>query len=466
MDRRTFLQQTMAATGVALAASTGPILLGMENKSGSQTPVIGQGEHRYECLHNWGELPAKLQWQTTHGVCIDEAGFIYIKMQGHAGKAPLDTIVVFDPKGKFVRSFGKDYHPGGHGIDIRKEGKEEFLYLCDVSHRQVIKATLKGEEIWKLCYPLEPKVYQRVKQFSPTNVAFAPDGGFYIGDGYGSSFIHQYDKDARWVRTWGGAGTEPGKMRTPHGIWLDNRPGREPALVVADRANARLQYFTLDGRHISFVKEVLFPAHFDIRGEVLLVPDLHARVSLFDKDNKAIVHLGDDIRVAQEGAGRLQGAEQAGGLAAGQVRPSARCLLRQGWQYLCGGVGRHRPGDSAAEGELKRGVSSPFHQPRAAGGTDSSDRRANGHQGFELLQGFGTNARHLPQVLHALEWLLLACLQDAFGQGRTDAWQLLQVSGAGPVQVDLAILSGPFLRLAGHGRLACVSAGQDRSHRC
>jgi hypothetical protein len=27
---------------------------------------------------------------------------------------------------------------------------------------------------------------------------------------------------------------------------------------------------------------------------VLLVPDLHARVSLFDKDNKPIVHLGDD----------------------------------------------------------------------------------------------------------------------------------------------------------------------------
>jgi hypothetical protein len=39
---------------------------------------------------------------------------------------------------------------------------------------------------------------------------------------------------------------------------------------------------------------LLFPAHFDIRGEVLMVPDLHCRVSLFDKDNKPIVHLGDD----------------------------------------------------------------------------------------------------------------------------------------------------------------------------
>ena len=83
-------------------------------------------------------------------------------------------------------------------------------------------------------------------------------------------------------------------MKTPHGLWLDNRPGRVPSLVVADRANARLQYFTLDGKFLGFVREVSFPAHFDIRGDVLLVPDLHARISLFDKENKVLTHLGYD----------------------------------------------------------------------------------------------------------------------------------------------------------------------------
>ena len=34
----------------------------------------------------------------------------------------MDTVLVFDPKGKFVRSFGKEWHDGGHGIEIRKEG--------------------------------------------------------------------------------------------------------------------------------------------------------------------------------------------------------------------------------------------------------------------------------------------------------------------------------------------------------
>ena len=55
------------------------------------------------------------------------------------------------------------------------------------------------------------------------------------------------------------------------------RPGQGPALLSEVLSNG-----------------LLFPAHFDIRGDVLMVPDLHARVSLFDKDNKVIIHLGDD----------------------------------------------------------------------------------------------------------------------------------------------------------------------------
>jgi hypothetical protein len=289
-SRRTFLKSTGAA---AVAAAVGPTILGAQDKAGRKNPVIGTGEHAYEVIHQWGQLPDHIRWGDTHGVCVDEEGLVYIKHRSGA-REPMDAIAVFDAEGKFVRSFGKEYHGGGHGIDLRKEGGEQFLYLSDIHNRQVVKTTLKGQQVWKLGYPQEPGVYTKPEQYRPTNVAFAPDGGFYIADGYGSHYIHQYDKDAKWVRTWGGAGTEPGKMRTPHGIWLDDRPGREPSLVVADRANARLQYFSLDGKHLGFVGEMSFPAHFDIRGDELLVPDLHARLSILDKHNQVLVHLGYD----------------------------------------------------------------------------------------------------------------------------------------------------------------------------
>lgn len=293
MQRREFLKRSAAA---AAAAAGAPAILHAADKSGSKNAVVGQGEHRYECFHNWGELPPKIKWQTTHGVAVDSAGQVYITHQGY-GRDVMDTVVVFDPKGKYVRSFGKEWHTGGHGIDIRKEGGEEFLYLSHMTDGgPVVKTTLKGEVVWKKGAPPEAGVYDQKRRFRPTNVAFAPDGGFYVGDGYGSHYIHQYDKDAKWVRTFGGPGKGLGQLQTPHGIWLDDRPGRKPTLVVADRANARLQYFTPEGKPISVTDKgvVLFPAHFDIRGDVLLVPDLHARVSLFGKDNKLIAHLGDD----------------------------------------------------------------------------------------------------------------------------------------------------------------------------
>lgn len=289
--RRQFLKTTAAA---AVAVTASPLILRAENKSGSKNTIVGSGEHQYECFHGWGMLPNHIQWGDTHGVCVDEAGLIYIKHRAHTDE-PMDAIVVFDENGRFVRSFGKEYHGGGHGIDIRKEGNEQFLYLSDTKNCVVAKSTLKGEQVWSKGYPKEAEVYNDGKaRYKPTNLAFAPDGGLYIGDGYGSHYIHQYDADMNWVRTWGGAGSEPGKMKTPHGMWLDDRPGREPSLVVADRANARLQYFSLDGKHLSFVEGMSFPADIDIKGDVMLVPDLHARITLLDGQNRVLTHLGYD----------------------------------------------------------------------------------------------------------------------------------------------------------------------------
>ena len=182
---------------------------------------------------------------------------------------------------------------------------EEFLYLCDIRNRGVAKLSLRGDVVWLRAFPKESGVYQKAEQYCPTNVAFAPDGGFYVGDGYGSSYIHQYDKDANWIRTFGGAGSEPGKLRCPHGLCFDDRPGRTPSLVVADRANARLQYFTPEGKHMGFVPGLPHPCHFSLRNEEMVVPDLHSRVTILGRDNQVLAQLGYDAawteRVQKEG---------------------------------------------------------------------------------------------------------------------------------------------------------------------
>ena len=63
---------------------------------------------------------------------------------------------------------------------------------------------------------------------------------------------------------------------------------------MADRANKRLQWFDMDGKHLITQDGFLFPADIDVQGDLMLVPDLHARITILDKNNNAIAQLGDD----------------------------------------------------------------------------------------------------------------------------------------------------------------------------
>ena len=297
ISRRHFL----ATAAAALAA---PRVLTAQ-KTDKQL-VIGVGEHRYEVLHAWPQLPDKYSWQTTHNVAIDREGLLYVIHQGIEELKDHPAIFVFDAAGKFVRAFGQQFQGGGHGLEVRTEGREQFLWVTGYQQlKNFAKLTLTGEVVWEKRAPMASGVYPEGEDtkpekrwgrdaFMPTNFAFLPDGGFFLADGYGAYRIHRYDKDGKWLSMLGEPGEGHGQFNTPHGLWIDNRPGREPSLVVADRANKRLQWFTLEGQHLKTLDGFILPANMDIRGEVMLVPDLSARITLLDKDDKVITHLGED----------------------------------------------------------------------------------------------------------------------------------------------------------------------------
>jgi len=288
-SRRSFIR----GAGAAALAGRGPMILGATNKSGSAKPILGEGAHTYEVTHDWGELPARIKYGNTHGVCEDSQARIYVHHTVNDASESHDSMVVFDHQGKFVKSWGKEFQGGAHGLHIRKEGRQEFLYLCDTKRGIVVKTTLDGEEVYTLGYPNESEAYKPGIKYSPTNLAIAPNGEIYVGDGYGSSYINQYNSKGEYIRTFGGKGKEPGQLDCPHGITVDLR-GPAPLLLVADRGNSRLQYFTLDGKHLSFVGGTNLPCHFSERHGEFVIPDLGARVTLLDRKNNVILHLGDD----------------------------------------------------------------------------------------------------------------------------------------------------------------------------
>ena len=286
----------------------GPTLLNVQDKAGTKAPVLGEGAYRYEAMHDWGVLPPQIKWGNTHGVVEDSQGNIYVHHTVHATSDSADTIVVFDQNGKFIRSWGKEFRGVAHGLHLRKEGREEFLYLTANAANPkattqpemqavVLKTTLKGEPVWKIQGPPDIPEYGsgadgKPARYNPTNVAIAPSGDVYVGDGYGSSYINQYNSKGEYIRTFGGRGSAPGQLAEPHGNWIDTR-GKTPVLVVADRRNNRLQRFTLEGKHIDFIPGFRLPCHFHEHNGLVVVPDLDGRVTLMDKSNALVAQLGD-----------------------------------------------------------------------------------------------------------------------------------------------------------------------------
>ncbi|HYF52090.1 MAG TPA: hypothetical protein VEJ63_21955 [Planctomycetota bacterium] len=250
--------------------------------------VIGNQTHKYEVAEGWGKLPAGIKYGYTHGAVVDKQDRVFIHNQSK------DAVIIFDRDGNFIKSWGKDFEQGAHGMYLSNEGGKEYLYLSDYVRHIVVKTTLEGEVIYQLEMPNRPDIYASKDEYKPTETCVAPNGDVYVTDGYGKSWIHRYDKHGKYIGSFGGPkGSEPGQTACPHGVRVIQRNGATE-LYCADRSNNRIQVFTLDGKHIRFVKDELrYPCCFYQYKDEIYIPDLHSRITIFDKNDKLITHLGD-----------------------------------------------------------------------------------------------------------------------------------------------------------------------------
>ena len=260
-----------------------------------QVPIEGRphAAFEYRWNPNW-PAAGKAGLGSTHGCLV-------VTRDGNV-LANTDTdaaVLVFAPSGALVRKWGEEFHGGLHGMLLRQEGDAEFLYLAHTRRHEVVKTTIDGKVLWTIGWPAASGVYETEDQFVPTSVAVARDGRIFVADGYGKSFVHVFDAERRYVKSFGGPGSEPGKMQTPHGLWLDER-GEEPRLLVCDRENHRLQWFTLDGAFVRLVdKDLRRPCNVWPFEKGLLVADLGGRITVLDSKDQVVVHLGDNPDEAQ-----------------------------------------------------------------------------------------------------------------------------------------------------------------------
>ena len=86
--------------------------------------------------------------------------------------------------------------------------------------------------------------------YRPTFMAWAPNGDFYVADGYQNTRVVKFDRTGKFLMTWGERGengkeTRLGYFNNVHGIAVDPQTGR---VFVNDRGNRRIQVFDANGK--------------------------------------------------------------------------------------------------------------------------------------------------------------------------------------------------------------------------
>src|SRR5712692_437254 len=170
-------------------------------------------------------------------VAMDAKGAIYVLQRGEKA----DPVLVLNRDGRILRSWGKGMYKIPHSIRIDPEGN---IWTVDSSSSMVLKFTPQGRKLMEISVGEQPS--GRSGAIGTTDIAFGPNGRLFISDGYGNARILEYTSKGERVKQWGRAGSAPGEFRQPHGIAIDD----QGVIYVADRQNARLQRFDLDGKYL------------------------------------------------------------------------------------------------------------------------------------------------------------------------------------------------------------------------
>ena len=163
------------------------------------------------------------------------------------------VLYIVDRDGKLVENW--DQHNKmfvrPHRVKINPYDPERHVWIVDDGAEQVTKFTRDGKKVVMQLGEFRTRGNDESHFGRPTDVAWLPDGTFFVSDGYVNTRVVKFDKDGNFLMTWGEKGnapneTRPSYMNTVHGIAIDNNR----RVYVADRANSRIQVFDENGKYL------------------------------------------------------------------------------------------------------------------------------------------------------------------------------------------------------------------------
>ena len=181
------------------------------------------------------------------------------------------ALIVCDTSGRILDLWGTEVLTQPHSVSRGPRG----LWVTDTSDHTVRCFDGNGAVVRVLGDPGRPG--SDGQPFNkPTKAVEASDGRVYVTDGYGQHRIHCFSSDGVLLFSWGSKGAGPGEFALPHSICVDD------TVYVADRQNARICEFALDGEFLREFSARQWPGIAGPDGSgALFVAEASHRVSIF-----------------------------------------------------------------------------------------------------------------------------------------------------------------------------------------
>lgn len=244
----------------------------------------------YVAVPNPLPVPDAAAMGASSDVTFDAKGHLYVLSRG------AKPLTEFDENGKFIRAFGDGLFTRSHGIRIDKDGN---IWATDVGAHTVMKLSPNGDVLLTLGTKGKAGEWNEAagsQLFNePNDIVIAPNGDLFItqghtpGAGKGDPRVLKFDKNGKFIKSWGGKGTEPGKFDVAHGIAIDAKG----LLWVTDRENQRIQIFDQDGKYIRKIKYAGLPCSLDIGKQyIYMVNGFAGQLLRMDLDGKVLAATG------------------------------------------------------------------------------------------------------------------------------------------------------------------------------
>lgn len=190
------------------------------------------------------------------------------------------SLVIFNRDGKMVESW--EQHNGlfvrPHRVKINPYDPERHVWLIDDGAHSIYKFTNDGKQLVMRLGEFRVQGEDETHFGRPTDVAWLPDGTFFVSDGYTNTRVVKFDANGKYLTSWGERGeagkeTRPNYFNTVHGVAIDS----QRRVYVGDRANGRVQVFDENGKYLNewYTK---FPYYIYMSGdEHLWVGDGHTQ---------------------------------------------------------------------------------------------------------------------------------------------------------------------------------------------